>query len=54
MQAGQQSGAAQSDALSELERLAALYQSRALDDDEFRAAKARIIGTPPPEALQPV
>lgn len=44
MQAGRQVGAAQSDAISELERLAALHQSGALDDDEFRAAKARIIG----------
>jgi hypothetical protein len=29
---------------AELERLAALYSSGALDDEEFRAAKARIIG----------
>jgi hypothetical protein len=35
----------QSDAISELERLAALHQSGALDDDEFRAAKEHIIGT---------
>jgi hypothetical protein len=35
----------QSDAVSELERLAALHQSGALDDDEFRAAKEHIIGT---------
>lgn len=35
----------QSDAVSELERLAALHQSGALDDDEFRAAKQHIIGT---------
>ena len=35
----------QSDAVSELERLAALHQSGALDDDEFRAAKEHIIGS---------
>jgi hypothetical protein len=29
---------------SELERLAALHSSGVLDDEEFRAAKARIIG----------
>jgi len=46
MQVGWQTGAAQGDAVAELERLAALHQSGALDDDEFRAAKARIIGTP--------
>jgi len=30
---------------AELERLAALHASGALDDDEFRAAKARVLGT---------
>ena len=49
MQAGQQSET-QDDAVSALERLAALHQSGALDDEEFRAAKARIIGTLPPKA----
>jgi Short C-terminal domain len=44
-QQNQAGRAAQNDAVSELERLAALHQSGALDDDEFRAAKARIIGT---------
>ena len=32
---------------AELERLAALHASGALDDEEFRAAKARIVGAPP-------
>jgi len=42
-----QTGTAQGDAVSELERLAVLRQSGALDDDEFRTAKARILGTSP-------
>jgi len=34
----------QKELTSELERLAALHESGALDDEEFRAAKARVIG----------
>jgi len=33
-----------SDATSELERLASLHDSGALSDDEFAAAKAKVIG----------
>ncbi len=36
--------ASQGGLTAELERLAALHTSGALDDEEFRAAKARIIG----------
>jgi hypothetical protein len=32
------------DATAELERLAALHQSGALTDDEFAAAKAKVLG----------
>jgi hypothetical protein len=32
--------------IDELERLAALHRSGALDDDEFRAAKVRLLGQP--------
>ena len=44
--AGREQGPAQNGAgiVSQLERLAALHSSGALDDEEFRAAKARIIG----------
>jgi hypothetical protein len=40
---GSAQGPAQAGVASELERLAALHSSGALDDEEFRAAKARII-----------
>jgi hypothetical protein len=33
------------DATAELERLAQLHQSGALTDDEFAAAKAKVLGT---------
>jgi hypothetical protein len=33
------------DATAELERLASLHQSGALTDDEFAAAKAKVLGT---------
>jgi membrane protease subunit (stomatin/prohibitin family) len=37
--------AAAPDAAAELERLAALHQSGALTDEEFAAAKAKVLGT---------
>lgn len=40
----QEKGSVQAGVAVELERLAALHSSGALDDEEFRAAKARIIG----------
>jgi hypothetical protein len=37
--------APEADPIAELERLARLYQSGAVSDEEFAAAKARILGT---------
>jgi hypothetical protein len=43
--AGKVASSAGDGVASELERLAALHASGALDDEEFRQAKARIIGS---------
>ena len=37
--------APQTDTIAELERLARLYQSGAVSDEEFAAAKERVLGT---------